>query len=90
MDLFEKELSIYDSDWQICIPDWRIKMHYYLGLAYEQSRWYDKARREYEQFLDRWKDTDQGIPDVDDAKARVERLNAVGRGWAPANIISDR
>lgn len=78
VNLFEKELSVFDSDWRICIPDWRIKMHYYLAVAYEQSRWYDKARQQYVEFLKLWNKADPGMPEIKDAKTRLTRLESIG------------
>jgi tetratricopeptide (TPR) repeat protein len=73
---FEKELvSNYGygrSFWAI----WAVKTHYYLGLAYENSGWNKKAIEQYEEFLDIWKDADPGIPEVEDAKERLEKLKA--------------
>jgi len=73
---FEKALLKYDRGrygrliWAI----WSVKAHYYLGLAYEKSGWNDKAIEQYEEFLDIWKDADPGIPEVEDAKERLEKL----------------
>ena len=54
-------------------------LHYYLGQAYEQSRWRDRAIEQYETFLDIWKDADARLESVEDAKARLARLKgAVG------------
>jgi len=71
---FEKEVvSNYGygrSFWAI----WAVKAHYYLGLAYEKSGWNKKAIEKYEEFLEIWKDADPGIPEVEDAKERLEKL----------------
>ncbi|MCI0330200.1 MAG: protein kinase [candidate division Zixibacteria bacterium] len=48
--------------------------HYWLGVAYEQKEEKDKAKREYETFLDIWKNADPGIAEVEDAKERLARL----------------
>ncbi len=73
---FEKEVvSNYGygrSFWAI----WAVKAHYYLGLAYEKSGWNKKAIEQYEEFLEIWKDADPGIPEVEDAKKRLEKLKA--------------
>jgi serine/threonine protein kinase/predicted Zn-dependent protease len=70
----EKALTRYDEDriWQTNA----VKAYYLLGLAYEKSGWNKKAIEQYEEFLDIWKDADPEIPEVQDAKERLERLRA--------------
>ena len=70
---FEDLLSNYSwgrLTWAI----WTVKVHYYLGLAYEKSGWNKKAIEQYEEFLDIWKDADPGIHEVEDAKEKLEKL----------------
>jgi len=55
---------------------WNVKAHYYLALAYEKSNWYDKAIKQYETFLDIWRDADPGIPEIEDAKVRLAGLKS--------------
>jgi len=55
---------------------WNVKVHYFLGLAYEKSNWRDKAIDQYKTFLNIWRNADPGLPLVDDARARVARLEA--------------
>ena len=55
-------------------PEWYVITHYWLGQAYEQSGWTDKAIEQYETFLDIWKNADTGLESVEDAKARLARL----------------
>jgi serine/threonine protein kinase/tetratricopeptide (TPR) repeat protein len=50
--------------------------HYYLGRAYEQSGWANKAAEMYEKFLDLWGDGDRDIDEVEDARARLAQLSA--------------
>jgi serine/threonine protein kinase/tetratricopeptide (TPR) repeat protein len=53
-----------------------VMMHYSLGLCYEQSGWTDKAIEQYETFLDIWKNADEGLASVDDARARLAQLKS--------------
>jgi serine/threonine protein kinase/Flp pilus assembly protein TadD len=69
----EKVLSRYDET-RAYLAVWAVKAHYLLGLAYEKSGWGKKAIEQYEEFLDIWKDADPGIPEVEDAKKRLEKL----------------
>ena len=54
-----------------------VKAHYWLGVAYEQQGKKDKAHKEYEEFLDIWKDADFKSPEIKDAKIRVSKLKGV-------------
>jgi len=70
---YEKLLTNYSAGrigW--CVSS--VKVHYLLGVAYEQSGWTDKAIEQYETFLDIWKNADEGLTSVEDARARLARL----------------
>lgn len=73
----EKLLSRYD-DTRASATIWAVKAHYLLGLAYEKSGWTKKAIKQYEEFLDIWKDAGPGIEVIDDAKERLARLKGIG------------
>ncbi|MCI0329990.1 MAG: protein kinase [candidate division Zixibacteria bacterium] len=51
-----------------------VKAHYWLGVAYEQKGDKEQARKEYEKFLEIWKNADFNSPEMADAKQRLERL----------------
>ncbi len=56
------------------LPAVSVLGHYQLGKAYEASGWNDKAIEQYKTFLDIWKNADEGLESVEDAKARLARL----------------
>jgi tetratricopeptide (TPR) repeat protein len=62
--------------WRFVVPIEAVKAHYYLGMAYELTGQESKAIREYEEFLDIWKNADPGIIEINDARARLTRLMA--------------
>ena len=72
----EKALSNY-MYWRVTFPIQAVKAYYYLGMAYEQTGRNDDAIKQYEEFLDIWKDADPGIVEVIDARTRLSRLKAI-------------
>jgi serine/threonine protein kinase/tetratricopeptide (TPR) repeat protein len=50
------------------------KYYYRLAKLYEQKDWIEKAIEHYEKFLDLWRDSDPGLPEVEDAKERLAGL----------------
>ncbi len=54
--------------------------HYDLGQIYEEMGRTEDAISEYTLFLNAWKDADEGLPQVEDAKARLAKLKEVSAG----------
>ncbi len=50
------------------------RYHYKLAILYEKKGANTEAIREYEKFLEFWKDADPGLPEVEDAKRRLAGL----------------
>lgn len=71
---YEKILSLTSG--RILYGDIYAKSIYMLGRIYEQKGWQGKAIENYEKFLDLWKDADQGIPEVEEAKQRLIALQS--------------
>jgi len=74
--MFEKALTNYDYTRAFKLTD-AVTTHYWLGMAYEESGWNDKAVRQYETFLNIWKDAAPGIAAIEDARERLARLKSV-------------
>ncbi len=71
--ILEKAISRYD-DPRIYDPIRAVKTYYLLGMVYEKSGWKDKAIEKYSEFLDIWENADPGLPEVADARQRLEKL----------------
>jgi tetratricopeptide (TPR) repeat protein len=69
----ERQVSVYAAT---SSPTANWNAHYLLGLAYEKSGWKDKAIQQYQEFLEILKDADPGITEVEDARARLARLES--------------
>lgn len=74
--VFENLLIDYASEWRLMESLSSVKIHYYLGQAYELSGQTEKAIEQYEKFLDIWSNSDPGIPEKDDARERLIRLES--------------
>jgi len=51
--------------------------HYELGKLYEEMNRPDDAKREYARFLEMWREADEDLPQLEDAKMRLARLKGV-------------
>ncbi len=69
---YERITSLTTGRWNH--GDVYAKSFYMLGRIFEQKGDAAKARSNYQKFLDLWKDADPGLPEVDDAKARLAGL----------------
>lgn len=75
---FNKPMWLMEYSIRAHVGIWAVKAGYVLGLAYEKSGWRSKAIEQNQEFLEIWKDADPGIPEVEDAKERLNRLRAQG------------
>ncbi len=71
--VFEKAMSRYDDN-RRNYPERSVIGHFYLAQAYEAAGRTDDAIKQYEIFLDIWKNADEGLSSVGDAKKRLSEL----------------
>ena len=50
------------------------KNHYRLAKLYQEKGWPGLAMQEFEIFLDRWQDADEGLPELADAREQLAKL----------------
>ena len=74
IETYEQLLSNYVTPWRLHLGIWSVKANYHLGLAYEATGRFETAAKYYSQFIDIWKDADEGIEEIDDARERLRRL----------------
>ena len=75
LTIYEKIINRYElnrSYW----PAWGIMTHFYLGRTYEEAGRNDEAIEQYKTFLDIWRDADEGIKIIEDAKERLAKLKS--------------
>ncbi len=70
---FEKLLAVY-SEQRHYWTTWTVKLHYHIGIAYEQSSRYDKAIQHYDEFLSFWGNAGHEVEEIEDVTARLARL----------------
>ena len=75
VEMFTQALSRYFDD-RLRSAGANVKAYYYLGIAYEESGWTDKAIEQYETFLNIWKDADPEIKEIGEARARLAKLRS--------------
>jgi tetratricopeptide (TPR) repeat protein len=75
VELFQRLLSDYTAS-RFLNPLEAALLYYYAGQAFEASGWSERAIEQYETLLSIWAGSDPGIPEKDDAEARVARLKA--------------
>ncbi len=51
--------------------------HLNLGIAYEELNNVEKAIYYYQEFVDLWKEADEDLPDLLEAKSRLEQLHSL-------------
>jgi len=75
LESLKKMQKIYDSVWirGIYYP----KSFYLMGKIYEKKGDTKLALKNYERFLNLWKDADEDLPDLIDAKARYAKLKGL-------------
>ncbi len=61
---------------KLTFGDVYVKSFYMLGKIYEKLGGTAKAIENYEKFLDLWKDADSGLPEVEDARKRLNKLKS--------------
>lgn len=71
---FEPLALSYCTEARLWWPLWSVKLHYWLGLAYEGAGRTDDAIAQYEQFLGYWGDGDSDIEAVAVARERRKKL----------------
>ncbi|UCC44426.1 MAG: protein kinase [Candidatus Zixiibacteriota bacterium] len=73
LKIYEEMINWYESSrgsW----PVYGVMTYYYLGQAYEAAGRTEDAIEQYEVFLDIWKNADEGLTSVKDARARLANL----------------
>lgn len=73
VETLEKAMSRYDVN-RLTYPARSVITHYSLGQAYEAAGRNAEAIEQYETFLDIWKNSDEGLESVEDAKQRLAKL----------------
>ena len=73
VDYLEQGVFRYDGHKGV-FPGYAVWYRYHLARAYEVAGRIDDAIEQYETFIDIWKNADEGLESIADAKARLARL----------------
>lgn len=73
IEIFEKIVREYTASRAYFVM-WSVDVHYYLGLAYEEAGYKEKAAEQYRIFLNLWEKADFQIELIDDARTRLTRI----------------
>jgi tetratricopeptide (TPR) repeat protein len=76
VNILEKQLPKY-TELRAYLGNYSVKLHYYLGLAYQELKFYDSAREQYETFLTAWENADPDLPALSDARSHLARLKVL-------------
>jgi tetratricopeptide (TPR) repeat protein len=71
--IYEEIINRYELN-RAYWPTIGVMTHFYLGRTYEEAGRYNEAIEQYETFLDIWKNADDGLVQVEDAKERLAKL----------------
>ena len=77
----EYERITFLTTGRIYYDDIYARSFYMLGKIHEQQGDTAEAIKQYEKFLDLWKDADPGIVEVEDARKRLAGLKSQQKGW---------
>lgn len=69
-----EELLYYYEPGRAFMGTWSVKMHYYLGTAYEAVERYGDAVGQYRTFLHLWRNADPVFEEIADARERLKKL----------------
>jgi len=72
INCFELLIEDYSDIFRLFYGIEAVKMHYYLGVAYENSGRIDKAADSYKKLLNIWKDADSGLSEIAAARERLD------------------
>lgn len=68
--ILKKQQNIY-SRYRVLVPVLNVKIHYLMGLAYEELGQRDLAEKEYRLFLDIWRSADKNIQAIKDVEEKL-------------------
>jgi tetratricopeptide (TPR) repeat protein/TolB-like protein len=72
--ILEKLSAGYTAPRQFWLPE-SVKLHYYLGQAYDALGWGEKAAVEYRSFLRIWTNADTEVAEIATAKDRLAKID---------------